>query len=88
LAGASPVFGTGPDPSIQRKQLNGERIVARRYRNRRIGEFLKDLDLTEGRATGIPKMRDAMRRNGSPPPMFETDDDRTYFLSACRFTRR
>jgi len=29
--------------------------VSRRYRNRRIGEFLKELNLTEGRSTGIPK---------------------------------
>jgi len=32
------------------------------------------------RSTGIPKIREAMRRNGSPPPVFETDDERTYFL--------
>ena len=50
-----------------------------RYRNRRIGEFLKELVLAEGRFTGIPKMREAMRRNGSPPPTFATDADRTFF---------
>jgi len=70
----------GPDPSIRREQLGGERIVARRYRNRRIGEFLKELDLTEGRSTGIPKIRASMAANGSPPPVFETDDERTFFL--------
>ena len=70
----------GPDPSIRREHLSGERIVARRYRNRRIGEFLKELDLTEGRSTGIPKIREAMRANGSPSPVFETDDERTSFL--------
>jgi ATP-dependent DNA helicase RecG len=71
----------GPDASIRREALKGERIVARRYRNRRIGEFLKELDLTEGRSTGIPKIREAMRRNGSPPPRFDTDEERTYFLA-------
>ena len=70
----------GPDPSIRREQLAGDRIVARRYRNRRIGEMLKELELTEGRSTGIPKIRDAMRGNTSPQPTFETDDERTYFL--------
>lgn len=70
----------GPDPSIRREHLAGERIVARRYRNRRIGEFLKELDLTEGRSTGIPKIRASMVANGSPTPVFETDDERTYFL--------
>jgi ATP-dependent DNA helicase RecG len=54
--------------------------VARRYRNRRIGEFLKELDLTEGRCTGIPTIRAAMAENGSPPPKFSTDEGRTYFL--------
>ncbi len=52
------------------------------YRNRRIGEFLKELDMTEGRATGIPKIIRAMRANGSPPPEFDFDEDHTYFL--CR----
>ena len=48
--------------------------------NRRIGEFLKELELTEGRATGIPMIWDAMKQNDSPAPVFETDAGRTYFL--------
>lgn len=71
----------GPDASIKVEALNGERIVARRYRNRRIGEFLKELDLTEGGCTGIPTIREAMSENGSSPPRFSTDDGRTYFLA-------
>ena len=70
----------GPDASIRLEALNGDKIVARRYRNRRIGEFLKELELTEGRCTGIPKIRGAMETNGSPPPRFSTDEGRTYFL--------
>ena len=70
----------GPDASIRIEALNGERIVARRYRNRRIGDFLKELDLTEGRCTGVPTMRAAMAENGSPPPKFSTDEGRTYFV--------
>ena len=42
---------------------------------------MKELGLTEGRGTGIPKMLKSMRLNGSPPLVFETDDDRTYFLA-------
>ncbi len=56
------------------------KAVTRRYRNRRIGEFLKELDLAEGRSTGVPKILRAMRNNGSPPPSFETDEDRSWFL--------
>jgi ATP-dependent DNA helicase RecG len=70
----------GPDRSIRIEDLNGERIVARRYRNRRVGEFLKELELTEGRCTGIPTMRAAMAQNGSSPPRFATDEDRTHFF--------
>jgi ATP-dependent DNA helicase RecG len=70
----------GPDPSIRLESLNGGKVTARRYRNRRIGEFLKELDLTEGRCTGIPKIRAAMERNGSPEPRFSTDEGRTHFL--------
>ncbi len=71
----------GPDASIRIESLNGDKIVARRYRSRRIGEFLKELGLTEGRCTtGIPMIRAAMAKNGSPPPRFSTDQGRTYFL--------
>lgn len=70
----------GPDASIKLSVLNSKRIIARRYRNRRIGEFLKELKLTEGRCTGIPKIREAMKANGSPPPKFSTDKGRTFFL--------
>lgn len=36
--------------------------------------------MTEGRATGIPKILRVMRANGSPVPRFETDEHRTSFL--------
>jgi ATP-dependent DNA helicase RecG len=70
----------GPDRSIRLEDLQAGRVVSRRYRNRRIGEFLKELDLTEGRATGIPKIFRVMAANGSPLPLFETDDERTSFV--------
>ena len=46
----------GPDRSISEKSIEDKTIIARKYRNRRIGEFLKELKLTEGRNTGIPKI--------------------------------
>jgi len=70
----------GPDPSIKLSALKSRKIMARRYRNRRIGEFLKELKLTEGRCTGIPKIRKALRENGSPPPKFSTNVQRTHFM--------
>ena len=70
----------GADRSIRMEDLRIGRAISRRYRNRRIGEFLKELDLAEGRSTGIPKILRAMRKNGSPVPVFESDDNRTWFL--------
>jgi ATP-dependent DNA helicase RecG len=70
----------GPDRSIGKEDIERFRFVARRYRNRRIGEFLKELDLTEGRGTGIPKILRNIEANGSPLPRFLTDEERTYFV--------
>ena len=70
----------GPDRSVRLEQLRAGRAQPRRYRNRRIGEFLKELEFTEGRSTGIPKIMEAMKKNGSPPAEFEFDEDHSYFM--------
>ena len=71
----------GPVYSVTREQLKDYRVSNRRYRNRRIGEFLKELHLTEGRNTGFKKILDAIKQNGSPLPEFETDKEHSYFIS-------
>jgi ATP-dependent DNA helicase RecG len=71
----------GPDRSIKMEAFKSGHFFTHRYRNRRIGEFLKELEFTEGRGTGIPKILGAMKRNGSPKPQFETDEDRSYFVA-------
>lgn len=71
----------GPDRSITIEGLQNYRVSNRRYRNRRIGDFLKELHLTEGRNTGFKKIINALEKNGSPKPEFETDEDRTYFIA-------
>jgi len=71
----------GPLPPINNSMLKQERVTARDYRNRRIGDFLKELKLTEGRGTGFPKIRKSMKDNGSPEPNFKTDSKLTYFLT-------
>lgn len=72
----------GPVPPVDAKILSeNKRIVARDYRNRRVGDFLKELHLTEGRGTGIPTMKRTLIQNGSPEPVLETDDQCTYFLT-------
>lgn len=69
----------GADRSITQEGLKQYRVFNRRYRNRRIGEFLKEMHLTEGRNTGFKKILNALEKNGSPKPLFETDDERTSF---------
>jgi len=71
----------GPLPPLNKDNLNNEHVAARKYRNRRIGDFLKELHLTEGRGMGFPKIKRVMRENESPEPIFETDSDRNYFLT-------
>jgi len=71
----------GPDRSVNLEDLQTGSSATRRYRNRRIGEFLKELNLTEGRGTGTPKILRVIQKNGSPLPVFETDEDRTYFVT-------
>ena len=71
----------GPDRSISLDAIHkAEHLKSRRYRNRRLGDYLKELQLSEGRATGIPTIQDELRKNGSEPARIETDEDRTYFL--------
>ncbi len=66
----------GPVPPVNANVLATQRhIIAREYRNRRIGDFLKELHLTEARGTGFPTIYNAMAENGSPEPAFETDDN-------------
>ena len=72
----------GPVPPVNAKILSTQkRIVSREYRNRRIGDFLKELKLTEGRGTGFPTIYNAMANNGSPAPVFETDEHSTHVLA-------
>lgn len=56
-------------------------VQIRTYRNKRLGDFLKGLHLIEGCCTGIPKIVRAMKKNGSPQPVFKTDKKCSYFLT-------
>lgn len=69
----------GPDRSITDEDIKNYRMRSRRYRNRRIGDFLKELHLIEGRNTGIPTAINSIKRNGSPLPLLLTDEERSFF---------
>ena len=69
----------GPDRSISDDDIRRYQMRTRRYRNRRIGDFLKELHLVEGRNTGIPTAIKAIKENGSPLPTLLTDEERSFF---------
>ncbi|MCR5783198.1 MAG: putative DNA binding domain-containing protein [Clostridia bacterium] len=68
----------GFDASISDEKIRALDIRSMVYRNRRIGDFLKELKLTEGRNTGFPTVFAALRENGSELPVFEMDANRGY----------
>lgn len=65
-------------PGLSDKDIAELRIRARVYRNRRIGDFLKELKLIEGRNTGFPNAIKALKANGSGMPRFEMDEERSF----------
>lgn len=69
----------GPVQGIRKEHFLLESLPPVPARNRRIGDFLKDLRLAEARGTGIPKIQYNMNLIGSPPASFDFDDERTYF---------
>ncbi|MCK5537187.1 MAG: putative DNA binding domain-containing protein, partial [Bacteroidales bacterium] len=72
----------GIDPSLSQQDFDKGIVRARRYRNRRIGEFLKELGLTEGRGTGIPTIKKALIDNGSDNAIYDTDEPhRRHFIT-------
>jgi len=74
----------GPAKWIDMEKFAAGMIRARKYRNRRIGEFFKEIDLSEKQSTGITKVLRELKQNGSPPPEFETDSDRTYMITTIK----
>ena len=71
----------GPDRSVTVEALKSYNVFVRRYRNRRIGDFLKEMHQTEGRNTGFRKILNALEKNGSPLPEFITDEDHSFFIT-------
>ena len=71
----------GPDRSVRQSDFAKGIVNPRRYRNRRIGDFFKELDITEGKSTGVPTIVGEMKKNGSPAAIFEFDEQNyTWFM--------
>lgn len=64
--------------SITDADIAAKSIRGRTYRNRRIGDFLKELRLIEGHNTGFPNAYAALAANGSPDLRFEMDEERSF----------
>lgn len=74
----------GPAKWIDMDKFAQGKVRARKYRNRRIGEFFKELDLSEKQSTGIPTILAELKKNGSPMPEFETDAERNYLETTIK----
>ena len=68
----------GFDRSITDEDIRNYEIRGRIYKNRRIGDFLKELHLIEGRNTGFPTAFKALRENGSSLPTFLMGNQREF----------
>lgn len=75
------ILPQGPDRSLTPDDFTKSIVRPRQYRNRRIGDFFKDLDITEGKSTGIPTITAAMKANGSPAVKYEFDDSYSWFMA-------
>ena len=75
-------------PEITDEDIRNYNIRARSYRNRRIGEFLKELKLIEGCNTGFPNTYQALKENGSEMPIFRMDEQRNYLSVTIPIHRR
>ena len=70
----------GPVPGIERQHLVEDAIVPQApARNRRIGEFPKELGLAEERLSGLSIVFRPMKDIGPPGPRFDFDEDRACF---------
>lgn len=74
------MYPDGPDRSLKPEDFAKGFVRPRQYRNRRIGDFFKELEITEGKSTGIPTIKRAMEHNGSPEARFEFDDSYSWFM--------
>jgi len=72
----------GFDHTITNGDIRSLNIRSRKpYRNRSIGNYLKDYRLTEGHNTGIPRAVRFLKENGSPMPLFLNDPERSSLIA-------
>ena len=67
-----PLYLPVVEPVEYQDKTERFRLFAKQDRNRRIGDFLKELELAESRNTGNPAILRAVEQNSSPMPVIET----------------
>lgn len=73
-------YFSGFDRSVTQEMIERYDLRCDCYRNRRIGDYLKELGLCEGRNIGIPKALASLDANGSARPTFRTDEARGFIF--------
>ena len=68
----------GFDSSINEKDILTFSPKTRKYRNRRIAEFMKELHIAEAKNTGYPTIIKYLKQNESAMPIIEMDGERSY----------
>lgn len=68
----------GIDFTISDEKIKNLNLISKKYRNKRIAEFLRDLELIEAKNTGIPKVKKALALNGSKQLEIDMDSNREY----------
>lgn len=68
----------GFDSSINEKDILTFSPKTRKYRNRRIAEFMKELHIAEAKNTGYPTIIKYLKQNESSMPIIEMDGERSY----------
>lgn len=68
----------GFDRTISNTQIKNLNPRSKRYLNRRIAEFLKELKIVEAKNTGYPEIVAKCKENGSPMPIIDMNEERDY----------
>lgn len=68
----------GFDRTISDIQITNLKPRSKRYLNRRIAEFLKELNIVEAKNTGYPEIVERCKENGSPMPIIDMNENRDY----------
>lgn len=75
----------GPLPGLRHEHLERNGALPQLpARNRLIGDLLRRVRLAEQFRSGVKKIYESMKSNGSPEPAFDWDEERTWFKVTLR----